>query len=83
MTAIMFSRQNDAVSGVSNTQYWENLALVVNLVSESKALLFVSVGGTMENCPASTFPGVMTWRSCFTKFVKILTVETATKPGET
>ena len=35
---ITFSRQNDAGSRVSNTQYWENLALVVVLVSESKAL---------------------------------------------
>ena len=32
MMAITFSRQNDAGSHVSNTQYWENLALVVVLV---------------------------------------------------
>ena len=37
-TAITFSRQNDAGSRVSNTQYWQNLVLVVVLVSESKAL---------------------------------------------
>ena len=37
-TAITFSCQNDADSRVSNTQYWENLVLVVVLVSESKAL---------------------------------------------
>ena len=37
-TAITFSRQNDAGSLVTNTQYWENLVLVVVLVSESKAL---------------------------------------------
>ena len=37
-TAITFARQNDAGSRVSNTQYWENLVLVVVLVSESKAL---------------------------------------------
>ena len=40
MTAITFSRQNDSGSRVSNTQYWENLVLVVVLVSESKALYF-------------------------------------------
>ena len=38
MTAITFSRQNDASSRVSNTQYRENLVLVVLLVLESKAL---------------------------------------------
>ena len=37
----MFSRQNDAGSRVSDTQYWENLVLVVALVSESKALYFL------------------------------------------
>ena len=37
-TAIAFSRQNDAGSLVSNTQYWESLVHVVFLVSESKAL---------------------------------------------
>ena len=37
-TAITFSRQNDAGSRVTNTQYWENPVLVVALVSESKAL---------------------------------------------
>ena len=37
-TAVAFSRQNDAGSRVSNTQYWENLVLVVVLVLESKAL---------------------------------------------
>ena len=37
-TAIMFSRQNDTSSRVNNTQYWENLALIVILISESKAL---------------------------------------------
>ena len=36
MTAITFSRQNDAGSRVSNTQYRENLVLVVLLVLESK-----------------------------------------------
>ena len=35
MTAITFSRQNDAGSRVSNTQYWGNLVLVFVLVSES------------------------------------------------
>ena len=40
MTAITFSRQNDSGSRVSNTQYWENLVLVVVLFSESKALYF-------------------------------------------
>ena len=33
-TAITFSRQNDAGSRASNTQYWENLFLVVVLISE-------------------------------------------------
>ena len=37
-TATTFSRQNDIGSRMSNTQYWENLVLVVVLVSESKAL---------------------------------------------
>ena len=36
--AITFSRQNDAGSLACTTQYWENLVLVVVLVSESKAL---------------------------------------------
>ena len=39
-TAITFSRQNDAGSRVSNTQYWENLVLVVVLVLESKLGLY-------------------------------------------
>ena len=39
-TAIKFSRQNDAGSRVSTTYYWQNLVLVVVLVSESKALYF-------------------------------------------
>ena len=38
ITSWRFSRQIDAGSRVSNTQYWENLVLVVVLVSESKAL---------------------------------------------
>ena len=42
MTAITFSRQNDAGSRVNSTQYWENLELVVVLVSEGKALSFFS-----------------------------------------
>ena len=37
-TAITFSRQNDAGSRMSNTQYWENLLFVVVIVSESKVL---------------------------------------------
>ena len=37
-TAITFSRQNDAGSRKSNTQYWKNLVLVVVLVLESKDL---------------------------------------------
>ena len=47
-TAITFSRQNEAGSRVSNTQYWENLVLVVVLVSESKVLLCVLIGGKMS-----------------------------------
>ena len=39
--AIMFSYQNDAGSHVSNNQYWENLVLVVVLVSEFKALYYI------------------------------------------
>ena len=31
-TAITFSRQNDAGSRLSNTSYWKNLVLVVDLV---------------------------------------------------
>ena len=34
----MFSRQNDVGSRMNNTQYWENLMLIVILFSESKAL---------------------------------------------
>ena len=37
-SAISFSRQNDAGSRVSNTQYWE---FVLVLVSESKGLYFL------------------------------------------
>ena len=39
-TAVTFSRQNDAGSRASTTYYWENLLLVVDLVSESKGLYF-------------------------------------------
>ena len=39
-TAVTFSRQNDACSRASTTQYWENLVLVVVLVLESKALYY-------------------------------------------
>ena len=38
MTAITFSRQNDAGSRSLSTKYWENLVIVVALVLESKAL---------------------------------------------
>ena len=38
MAATTFSRQIDAGSRASTTYYWENLALVVVLVLESKAL---------------------------------------------
>ena len=37
-TAIAFSRQNDVGSRASTAKYWENLAPVVVLVLESKAL---------------------------------------------
>ena len=40
-TAITFSRQNDAGSRVSKTQDWENLLLVIVVVSESKALQYL------------------------------------------
>ena len=39
-TAVTFSRQNDAGSRASSTYHWENLLLVVDLVSESKGLYF-------------------------------------------
>ena len=39
-TAIMFSSQNDAGLPVSNTQYRENVVLIVILVSESKGLCY-------------------------------------------
>ena len=39
-TAIMFSCQNDAGLPVSNTQYTENVVLIVVLVSESKGLCY-------------------------------------------
>ena len=42
-TATTFSRQNDAGSRASTTQYWENLVLVVVLVLESKALYYERV----------------------------------------
>ena len=42
-TVITFSRQNDVGSRVSNTQCWENLVLLVVLVSESKALWWQAV----------------------------------------
>ena len=42
-TAITFSGQNDAGSRLSTTQYWENLVLVVAIVSESKALYCLEV----------------------------------------
>ena len=48
-TAITFSRQNDAGSCVSNTQHWENLVLVVVLISESKALYCL-----LEHHPSSS-----------------------------
>ena len=45
-TATTFSRQNDAGSRVNNTQYWENLVLVVVLVLESKALYYLKTKTT-------------------------------------
>ena len=42
-TVITFSRQKDAGSRVSNTQYWENLVPVVVLASESKAFWWLVV----------------------------------------
>ena len=38
MSAIMFSLQNDAGLCMSDTQYWENLVLIVILVLEYKGL---------------------------------------------
>ena len=38
MTAVTFSCQNDADSHMSYTQYWENLVLIVVLISESTGL---------------------------------------------
>ena len=52
-TAITFSRQNDAGSRVSNTQYSKNLVLVVVLVSESKALKWK--GEHPQNSPMVQF----------------------------
>ena len=46
-TAITFSRQNDAGSRARNTEYLENLAPIVVLVLESKALCYKTVG-TLE-----------------------------------
>ena len=46
-TAITFSRQNDAGSRKSTTQYWENLVLVVVLIFESKALFCFLSGSKM------------------------------------
>ena len=41
MTAITFSRQNDAGSrALAATYYWENLVLAAVLVLESKDLLY-------------------------------------------
>ena len=40
-TATTFFRQNYAASSACTTYYWENLVLLVVLVSESKALYFV------------------------------------------
>ena len=36
----MFSHQNDAGSRTSDTQYWENLILVVKPASEAKRLYY-------------------------------------------
>ena len=47
-TAIAFSRQNDAGSLVSNTQYWESVVHVVFLVSESKALWYFLVSNAFS-----------------------------------
>ena len=59
-TATAFSRQNDAGSRVNNTQYWENLVLVVVLVLESKALKcwtkLVSMGAYRFTHDTSIFP---------------------------
>ena len=43
-TAITFTRHNDTGSRVSNTQYWENVVLVVVLISESKGLYWKRKG---------------------------------------
>ena len=54
-TATTFSRQNDAGSRASTTQYWENLVLVVVLVAKSKAVYHFAGKPVVEDAKGRLF----------------------------
>ena len=56
-TAVMFYRQNDAGSRVRNTQYRDNLVLVVVLVWESKGFFFNNNNNNNEK-PFQAYLGI-------------------------
>ena len=67
-TAVTLSRQNEAGSPVSNTQYWENLVLVVVLVSESKALYWGFTLLRVRTKQYATFFSIIIWKKAHKNF---------------
>ena len=57
-TAVMFYRQNDAGSRVRNTQYRDNLVLVVVLVWESKGFFFNNNNNNNNEKPFQAYLGI-------------------------
>ena len=57
-TAVMFYRQNDAGSHVRNTQYRDNLVLVVVLVWESKGFFFNNNNNNNNEKPFQAYLGI-------------------------
>ena len=69
--AFTFSRQNDAGSRVSTTQYRENLELVLVLVSEGKALSFFSTAeaSSLQKISYKEYNNVMKSSDEFTNYL--------------
>ena len=57
-TAVMFYLQNDAGSRMHNTQYRDNLVLVVVLVWESKGFFFNNNNNNNNEKPFQAYLGI-------------------------
>ena len=68
-TAVMFSRQNDADSGVRKTQYRENLVLVVILVLESKGFYCKQQQQQQQQQQRKTLSGLLKHLTCIRSFL--------------